>query len=353
MNDIHHLPNLQCPVVGMNDVDCVMLAHGEGGLMMRRLIRERIRSQMPPFANDLGDAADVGRIDGSIAITTDSYVVSPICFPGGDIGSMAVYGTVNDLAVAGAEPLWLTLSLIIEEGLPLALLDQVIRSVAKAAKLCGVSIVAGDTKVVPRGAADGLFINTAGVGRMMANAPIGPSSIEPCDLLIVSGPIGRHGIAVLSARENLGFTPCPQSDSAPVHRASAALQSALGVDLRAMRDATRGGVSAVLHEWAEACGSTMKLDESKIPVTPEVRGACELLGLDPLYVANEGTFMAAVSARSAQQAIDVLHSIPQTASAAIIGQVIESRISPVVIERLLGRLLAVDEPAGAPMPRIC
>ena len=188
---------------------------------------------------------------------------------------------------------------------------------------------------------------------MMANAPTGPSSIEPGDMLIVSGPIGRHGIAVLSARENLGFKPSPRSDSAPVHRATAALQSALGVDLRAMRDATRGGVSAVLHEWAEACGSTMKLDESKIPVTSDVRGACELLGLDPLYVANEGTFMAAVAARSAQRAIDLMRSIPQTASAAIIGQVIESRISPVVIERLLGRLLAVDEPAGAPMPRIC
>lgn len=353
MNDVNHVANLQCPVIGMTDVDCVMLAHGEGGLMMRRLIRERILSQLPPFANDLGDAVNVGRIDGSVAITTDSYVVSPICFPGGDIGSMAVYGTVNDLAVVGAEPLWLTLSLIMEEGLPLAVLDQVIRNVAKAALLCGVSIVAGDTKVVPRGAADGLFINTTGVGRMMANAPTGPSSIEPGDILIVSGPIGRHGIAVLSARENLGFEPRPRSDSAPVHRATAALQSVLGVDLRAMRDATRGGISAVLHEWAEACGSTMKLDESKIPVPPDVRGACELLGLDPLYVANEGTFVAVVAERSAQKAMNVLHSIPQTASSAIIGQVIESRISRVVIERLLGRLLAVDEPAGAPMPRIC
>ena len=177
MNDVNHVANLQCPVVGMTDVDCVMLVHGEGGLMMRRLIRDRILSQLPPFTNHLGDAADVGRIDGSVAITTDSYVVSPICFPGGDIGSMAVYGTVNDLAVVGAEPLWLTLSLIMEEGLPLAVLDQVIRSVAKAALLCGVSIVAGDTKVVPRAAVDGLFLNTTGVGRMMANAPIGPSSI--------------------------------------------------------------------------------------------------------------------------------------------------------------------------------
>ncbi len=352
MNNTDRLTSLQCPVIGMADNDCVMLAHGEGGLMMRRLIRDRIQLHLPPLANDT-DAANVGLVDGCIAITTDSYVVSPICFPGGDIGSMAVYGTVNDLAVSGAEPLWLTLSLIIEEGLPLALFDQVIQSIARAARLCGVSIVTGDTKVVPRGAADGLFINTTGIGRIRSNAPKGPMSIQPGDMLIVSGPIGRHGIAVLSARENFGFTPNPRSDSAPVHRATAALQSALGGGLRAMRDATRGGVSAVLHEWAEACGCTMKLTESKIPVTSDVRGVCELLGLDPLYVANEGTFMAVVAASSADHALDVLHSIPQTAAATVIGNVIEHRISPVVIERLLGHLLAVDEPAGAPMPRIC
>ena len=353
MNSTNHLTSLQCPVIGLADNDCVMLAHGEGGLMMRRLIRDRIHLHLPPLTNDDLDAANVGRMDGCIAITTDSYVVSPICFPGGDIGSMSVYGTVNDLAVSGAEPLWLTLSLIIEEGLPLTLFDQVIQSIAKAARLCGVRIVTGDTKVVPRGAADGLFINTTGIGRIRTNAPKGPTSIQSGDILIVSGPIGRHGIAVLSARENFGFTPNPLSDSAPVHRATAALQCELGGDLRAMRDATRGGVSAVLHEWAEACGCTMKLEESKIPVTSDVRGVCELLGLDPLYIANEGTFMAVVAAGSADHALDIMHSIPQTASATVIGSVIKSRISPVVIDRLLGRLLAVDEPAGAPMPRIC
>ncbi len=353
MNENHISPNLQCPAVSVNKSDCVMLAHGEGGVMMRRLIRERILSQLPTLSRVQGDSADVGRIDGSIAISTDSYVVSPLFFPGGDIGSMAVYGTVNDLSVSGAEPLWLTLSLIIEEGLPLSVLDQVIQSVAEAAKACGVRIVTGDTKVVPRGMADGLFINTTGIGRIRQPALIGPSYLQVGDMLISSGPIGRHGIAVLSARENLGFTPSPQSDSASVYQATAALQLALGCDLRTMRDATRGGVSAVMHEWSEACGLTMKLDEASLPIPPDVRGVCELLGLDPLYVANEGTFIAAVAGRSVLQALNVLKSIPQTASAAIIGKVIERRISPVVIQRLLGSLLAVDEPLGAPLPRIC
>ena len=266
---------------------------------------------------------------------------------------MAVYGTVNDLAVSGADPLWLTLSLIMEEGLLLSVLDRVIQSVAEAAKGCGVRIVAGDTKVVPRGMADGLFINTSGIGRIRQPALVGPSQLRVGDMLIASGPIGRHGIAVLSARENLGFTPSPQSDSASVHQATAELQMALGCDLRTMRDATRGGVSAVMHEWSEACGLTMKLDESSLPISPDVRGVCELLGLDPLYVANEGTFIAAVAGRSVLHALTVLHSIPQTASAAIIGEVVERIISPVVIERLLGNLSAVDEPMGSPLPRIC
>ncbi len=313
MNDEHNSPNLHCPAVGINQPDCVTLAHGEGGLMMRRLIRDRILSQLPALSTVQNDSANVGRIDGSIAISTDSYVVSPLFFPGGDIGSMAVYGTVNDLAVSGAEPMWLTLSLIMEEGLPLSVLDRVIQSVAEAARQCAVRIVTGDTKVVPRGMADGLFINTTGIGRIRAPALVGPSGLQVGDKLIASGPIGSHGIAVLSAREILGFTPSPQSDSASVQQATAALQLALGCDLRAMRDATRGGVSAVMHEWSEACGLTMKLDEARLPIRPDVRGVCELLGLDPLYVANEGTFIAAVAGRSVLHALTVLKSIPETA----------------------------------------
>ena len=343
-----------CPLVLSSPVgEQVLLAHGEGGRMMRRLIRERIQSRLPVLPTDRGDACDVGRIDGPVVLTTDSYVVSPLFFPGGDIGSLAVYGTVNDLAVAGAEPMYLTLSLILEEGLEFAILDRVLQSIAAAAQACGVRIVTGDTKVVPHGAADGLFINTCGLGRLPSNAPRGPRSLQAGDLLIASGPIGRHGVAVMAARENLGFTPAPTSDSAPLHRATLALQAALGGDLRAMRDATRGGVAAVMHEWAEESGLTIKLYESKLPVSPEVRGVCELLGLDPIYVPNEGTFMAAVSARSAQLAMEVLQRYPETLAAKVVGEVGEGGLSPVVMERLLGHVVAVDEPAGAPLPRIC
>lgn len=320
--------------------------------MMHQLIRQRI-APVIALTGDLGDAANVGKTGSDIVITTDSFVVSPLFFPGGDIGSLAVHGTINDLAVSGARPRWITLSLIIEEGLPLSTLDRIIKNVADAARHCGVQVVTGDTKVVPRGAADQLFINTCGVGELCEPAPVGPSGICENDVLIVSGPIGKHGIAVMAAREGLRFEPAPESDSAPLHVATHTLQSALGSDLRSMRDATRGGVSSVLHEWADASGTTMKLHESQLPVTADIRGACELLGLDPLYVANEGTFVAAVAAGSEDRALQALHSVPQTCGACIIGSVMGRGIAPVVIEGLLGCLRPVDEPAGAPMPRIC
>lgn len=343
---------LACGVPIDRSLDRISLAHGEGGRLMRQLIQERIAPRVSS-SSDLGDAVNVGKMDGDVVITTDSFVVSPLFFPGGDIGSLSVHGTVNDLAVSGAQPLWLTLSLIIEEGLPLKTLDRVIASIAKAAGDCSVRVVAGDTKVVPRGAADQLFINTCGVGSMRDAAPAGPSSIREDDVLIVSGPIAKHGIAVMAAREKLQLEPPPESDSAPLHEATAALQSALGGDLRSMRDATRGGVSAVLHEWAETSGTTMKLTESKLPVTGNIRGACELLGLDPLYVANEGTFVAAVARDRQERALDALRAHRQTSSACIIGNIIKRGIAPVVIEGLLGSTRPVDQPAGAPMPRIC
>ena len=318
---------------------------------MRQLLRERI---VPILGvNTLSDAAICGPVAGAVVVTTDSFVVTPLFFPGGDIGSLAVCGTVNDLAVAGADPQWLTLSLIIEEGLPLALLERVVCSVAEAARLCDVQIVAGDTKVVPRGAADQLFINTSGVGVKRHSAELSSAALRPSDVLLVSGPIGQHGIAVLVAREQLALTPLPVSDCAPLHIACATLQDELGEDLRAMRDATRGGVSAVLHEWSEASGMTMKLNESLLPVSSEVRGACELLGLDALYVANEGTFVAAVAPHAVARAIAALHSVPVSSQACVIGEVIERGNSAVVVERLFGRLHPVDEPSGSPLPRIC
>lgn len=322
---------------------------------MRQLIRKRI---IPTLGGEewllsMEDAARLPQVLGRLAVTTDSFVVLPLFFPGGDIGSLAVYGTVNDLAVSGAQPLYLTLSLIIEEGLPLAVLDRVLQSVADAAGGANVRVVAGDTKVVPRGAADGLFINTTGVGQLIEPTPPGPASLNEGDVLIVTGPIGRHGIAVLCAREELGLEPPPRSDSAPLVQTAALLREVLGHNVRAMRDATRGGVSAVLHEWAEASGRTMSLREHDVPISPEVRGACELFGLDPLHVANEGTMVVAVAADSTEAALEVLHALPDSASAAVIGAVVPKRISPVTIVRQLGSEQPLDDPWGAPLPRIC
>lgn len=334
-------------------LELVQLAHGEGGRLMRRLIRERI---VPRLANPQllagGDSALLPKVDGPLAFTTDSYVVSPLFFPGGDIGRLAVFGTVNDLAVAGARPLWLSLSFMLEEGLPLELLDRVLTSIAAAANEAGVQVVTGDTKVVPKGAADRMFINTAGIGEMLSPLPPGSGSIEAGDQLIVSGPIGRHGIAVLTAREELALEPPPRSDCGPLHLAVEALWQN-DVPVRAMRDATRGGVAAVLHEWSEAgpCGFT--IDEPRLPVTPEVRGACELLGLDALHIANEGTMLLAVPASHTERALTALRGVPQTAGACVVGIARQHGVAPVTLKRILGREQIIEEPLGAPLPRIC
>ena len=342
-----------CPVPSATDGERILLAHGEGGRLTRRLIEQRI---LPQLNNDLlaslGDAARLPRADGELAFTTDSYVVSPLFFPGGDIGSLAVFGTANDLAVAGARPSWLSLSLIIEEGLPLEVLDRVLESIARAADRANLTVATGDTKVVPRGAADGLFINTAGIGQLIEPVPPGPDALTPGDELIVSGPIGRHGIAVLSAREKLALEPPPQSDSAPLIDAVGSLRRA-GVAVRAMRDATRGGVAAVLHEWAAASGLTLSIDEHAVPVSDDVRGACELLGLDPLHVANEGTMVVAVAEGAAAAAVAALREVAETSAAATVGRVAKRGIAPVTALRTLGVEQPVDEPPGAPFPRIC
>lgn len=343
--------NLSCPVV-VQDSSRILLAHGEGGRLMRALLKKQIAPRFSK-ADIRTDAALLKLAGDNLIITTDSFVVSPLFFPGGDIGSLAVYGTVNDLAVSGAEPVALTLALIAEEGFSMDLLEQILDSVASAARECGVAILAGDTKVVPRGAVDGLFINTTGIGYLLSNARLNPDRIELGDQLIVSGPIGNHGIAVMAARESLQVTPAPKSDSASLIKPCQALHDKLGIQLRTMRDATRGGLSAVLHEWSECCGLTLKLRESDIPVGDGVRGVCELLGLDPMYVANEGTFLAAVAPDMTQVALQILHSQSVSSGARVIGEVIDRKSAPVVVERLTGILHPVDEPAGAPLPRIC
>jgi hydrogenase expression/formation protein HypE len=330
-----------------------MLAHGEGGRLMRQLIQRRILPAVDSeYLRAAGDAAVLPACRGQLAMTTDSFVVSPLFFPGGDIGSLAVFGTVNDLVVAGADPRWISLALILEEGLEIALLERVLASVAAAAERVGVLVVTGDTKVVPRGAADKLFINTTGIGEMIGGSPAGPQELSPGDALIVTGPIGRHGMAVMVAREGLAFEPSPSSDSAPLAEAVRALQRA-SVPLRAMRDATRGGVGAVLHEWAEVSGQTLVVDEALLPVTPEVRGVCELLGLDPIHVANEGTMVVAVPAGCADEALNILRGVAETEHAVCMGRVEPRGVAAVVVERATGQRVPLDEPIGAPLPRIC
>ena len=346
--------SLNCPLPISADAERISLAHGEGARLSRRLIAETILPRVASAEHTaFADAARVTTIGCRLAICADSHTVSPLFFPGGDLGSLSVYGTVNDLAVAGAYPRWLTLSLIIEEGLPKVILETVLDSVARAARECRVAIVAGDTKVVPRGAVDGLFMNTSGVGEIMDPLPPGPGAIRVGDKVLVSGPIGRHGIAVMSARGGFTLDAESVSDSGSVFPVVSSLRDAVGEHLRAIRDATRGGVSGVLYEWAQESGHSFALNEPSLPVTDAVRGACELLGLDPLYVANEGTIVVAIDADYAQSAIEAMRRVVGCEQAAIIGEVQPAGISPVTIRRSVGPPRPLDEPTGAPLPRIC
>lgn len=340
-----------CPRPALINGQLITLAHGEGARATRRLLDEHVFLILGPSVQHTRDAARLPALTGETAFTTDSFVVSPLFFPGGDIGKLAVCGTANDLSVSGARPRWLSLSLIVEEGFSLETFDAILRSIAAAAQEIGVDIVTGDTKVVPRGTADGMFITTAGVGEIIMPALPGPTDLKIGDELVVSGPIGRHGVAVLAAREQMGVDPLPSSDCAALMPAVDALHRA-DLPLVAMRDATRGGVGAVLHEWAGVCGHALAICESRVPVTDDVRGICELLGLDPLHIANEGTMMIAVRPGFGDHAAAVLRSIGLS-WASVIGRVQARAISPVLVERGLGRAVPLDEPLGAPLPRIC
>lgn len=343
---------LNCPVNVTSSSPTITLGHGEGGRLMRRLLDQVVHPILG--TSRLGsDAALLEVNHHRLAMSTDCFVVSPLFFPGGDIGSLAVHGTVNDLAVAGAIPRWLSLSLIIEEGLPVDVLKQVLQSIARTASACGVAIVTGDTKVVPHGDADGLFINTTGIGELLEPIVPGPSALVAGDVLILSGPVGLHGIAILSAREKLQLSPAPVSDEASLWPAVQAVHHVAGNSLRAMRDATRGGLTAVLHEWALASNLTMAIDEKLLPVHPLTRSACELLGLEPLHLACEGTMLLAVAPQVAELVLTALRSTEVGQHAAIIGNVQQRSIAPVKIRRLLGREQSLDEPSGSPLPRIC
>lgn len=347
------LPGSGCPNLNTNSQDRIALAHGEGAKAMRRLLQERI---LPRFANvyleSCADAVWLPSPSGALAFSTDSYVVTPLFFPGGDIGKLSVCGTANDLAVSGAKPRWLSLAMIIEEGFPLELLEKILLSIATTAQQAEMMVVAGDTKVLPRGKTDGLFITTSGLGEGIDGLQSKPKSISEGDAVIVTGSIGRHGMAIMAAREP-GFAEQEiVSDCGLLYPAVAALHNA-GVQVRAMRDATRGGIASVLHEWASDCGLSFTIEEKQVPVDADVRGIAELLGIDPLLVANEGTMVIAVAESEVEKAIDVLRQTDIAAKATRIGYAKKKSAAAVCIRRGLGIEIALDEPSGAPLPRIC
>jgi hydrogenase expression/formation protein HypE len=319
---------------------------------MARLIEDVIR---PAFADaELArghDGAVVG-IDGPVAFTTDSYVIRPLMFPGGDIGSLAVNGTVNDLAMCGARPLYMSVGLILEEGLSLSLLRRILASMRTAAAAAGVRLVTGDTKVVDRGKADGLFINTSGIGSVVAPTPIGPQEVRPGDAVLISGDIGRHGVAVMAARENLGLEMAIESDCAPLCAPVLGMIES-GIKVRCLRDLTRGGLASAVVEIAETAGVYIALDESAVPVREDVASACELLGLDPMHVANEGRFVAFVAPEDAGRALELLRAHQVSAGAAMIGVVSDASIGRVSCRGALGVARAIDMLNGEQLPRIC
>jgi len=332
--------------------DKILLAHGSGGKLAHELVE---KSFVKAFANSflakLDDSA-VMDFSGRLAFTTDSYVVSPIFFPGGDIGKLAVYGTVNDLAMSGAKPLYLSLAFIIEEGLPQAELNEIVDSVQKAAQEAGVEIVTGDTKVVHRGSADKLFINTAGVGIIPEGVNISGGKAKPGDRVILSGTIGDHGIAVLSQREELSFSTQLESDCAPLGSLVAEMLAA-SPDIHCLRDPTRGGLATTLNELAKQSKVSIRIEEEKIPVREEVLAACEMLGFDPLYVANEGKLVAIVPAKDVDRILKAMRENHYGTSAAIIGEVKAEHPGRVVMKTCLGASRIVDMLVGDLLPRIC
>ena len=332
----------------------VTMDHGSGGVKTSELIDRLLR---PAFHNPTLDALGDGALlpnpgCAQLAFSTDSFVVQPIEFPGGDIGKLAVCGTVNDLAMCGAKPLWLSLSMILEEGLPLATLERVVQSIARTAKEAGVMVVTGDTKVVERGHGDGIYLNTAGVGAVMCPG-LTPDAIREGDKVIVTGPVGDHGAAVMLARSELGIESDFTSDCMPLHQlAQAAWETAQG-GLRCLRDATRGGVATTLCEFAEGHEFSITLEEALVPVRPQVRMACELLGLDPLYCANEGRMLAVVAPDRADEVLSAIRNLPGGEGAAIIGTVNTRWPGKVTLQNAYGANRILTKLTGAQLPRIC
>ncbi|MBI5360727.1 MAG: hydrogenase expression/formation protein HypE [Planctomycetes bacterium] len=332
----------------------ILLTHGSGGKLTHELIKTMFVKNFSNSAlNQLADSAVCELPGKKIAFTTDSYVVNPVFFPGGDIGKLAVCGTVNDLSVAGARPLFISCALIMEEGLETAVLEKIIVSLRDAAKKANVKIVTGDTKVVEKGGADKIFINTAGIGIVYSKARLGTQFIRPGDVVIINGPIANHGMAITALRKGMQFETKIQSDCTNLNEITGALIGSLGKGIKFMRDATRGGLSAVLNEVTEGRAWGIEIDEKSVPVDEPVRAMCELLGFDPLYVANEGKVVAIVAPESAEKALKIMRRYKDGKGAAIIGTVKPGLKGRVELKTLMAGRRIVDMPVGEQLPRIC
>lgn len=344
--------NTECPLPVAED-ETVRLGHGSGGELTQRLLRDYIYPHFDnPWIAQGHDSATLPLTNEQLVFSTDSFVITPLFFPGGDIGELAIYGTVNDLAMSGARPRYLSCSLILEEGLSMQTLARVMSSMGKAAAASGVQLVTGDTKVVEKGKGDGLYINTAGIGSVEHGLSIGPHSILPGDLILISGDIGRHGMAVMAKRESLEFEGPLLSDCAPLHEPILALLDA-EISVHCLRDLTRGGLATALVELAETGSQQFYVREDDIAICEPVLGACEMLGLDPLYVANEGRFVAFVPPQQAERALAVLAQFPVTANSRVIGAVADGRTPQVILQNSLGCERLLDRLAGEQLPRIC
>lgn len=347
------LSALPGPTIRFRDAQ-VEMAHGAGGKASRRLVEGLFAPLLcGPSTQPMGDAAHVNMNGMTVAMTTDGFVVKPLRFPGGSIGELAVNGTVNDLAVAGARAHALVVSYVLEAGLPTSVLEAEVRAMADAAQRAGVLIVGGDTKVVEHGKADGMYITSSGIGGLIPGINLAAASVRPGDSVLLSGPIGDHGITILLARGELDLEADLRSDTRSVLPLVEALAGAVGSRLRWMRDPTRGGVATSLNELARDCGLGIRISEDRIPIRNAVRGACELLGLDPLHIANEGQFLAVVAPECAEAALDALHATPGGEDAVWIGDVNEQPSGAVAVTTLYGGSRIVDMLVGDPLPRIC
>ena len=346
-----------CPVP-LQNYPTIVMGHGAGGKMMSDLIEHLFAPAFDnPLLDQMGDATALDLPAGQAAFTTDSFVVSPLFFPGGDIGELAVNGTVNDLAMRGARPLYLSAGFILEEGLPMDSLGRIVTSMAAAARAAGVQVATGDTKVVQKGHGDGVYINTSGIGVIPQGIRIGPDLARPGDVLLVSGTMGDHGIAIMSVREGLKFETEIRSDTAPLSGLVDDMLVAAGkhkaVPIHCLRDATRGGLAAVLNELAGASKVGVEFDERSVPLRPEVNAACEMLGLDPFYIANEGKLVAIVAAGQAEAVLAAMRAHPLGKNAAAIGKVVAEHAGLVTAKTAIGGMRVVDLPAGELLPRIC